>query len=274
MAKAALENGKRIICEKPLADNTAQASELVKLAKAKDIPCTVCTNYRYIHAVRCIKNLVDSGELGEIRHVRGSFTMDWALNTDMPMYWRLDDKISPAGALGDLGPHLLDISCQMGLEFTQVCGMNEVYGKSRSSGDGIVSTIANELCVFTSRFTNGALGLFELSRVSSGGGGMIFELHGTKGSVRWYKDEINDLQVYIPGKTADEWRYKKIDATEILPFDYKWSHGFKQSDSFTLLFHDYLSGNGKAPTFGDGLKYCEIIDAVLKSDMEKQTISL
>ena len=62
IAKAALENGKRIICEKPLADNAIQASELVKLAGEKGIPCTVCTNYRYIHAIRCIKHLVDSGE--------------------------------------------------------------------------------------------------------------------------------------------------------------------------------------------------------------------
>lgn len=271
IAKAALLNGKRVICEKPLADNAGQARELVELAQKKNIGCVVCTNYRYMHAVRCIKHLVYGGELGEIRHVFGSFIMDWAVNTENPMYWRLDDKLSPAGVLGDLGTHLIDLCRFIGLEFSEVCGMNEVYGKKRKSGYGFVSTTASELSVFTVRFGNGALGLFELSRVS-GGGGMTFEVHGTKGSVRWEKNDPNGLDVHIPGKIADGRKYQRIGASEILPFDYKWEHEFIQSDSFTLLFHDYFTDNGKSPTFKDGLECCKVVDAVTQSDHEKRTV--
>jgi len=273
IAKAALENNKRVICEKPLADNSEQARELVKLSQDKNISCTVCTNYRYMHAIRCIKHLIDSGELGEIRHVYCSFTMDWAIDLNMPMYWRLDDKISPTGALGDLGTHLIDMCYYLGLEFSEVCGMNEVFGKKRKSGDTFAETTANELCVFNARFTNKALGVFELSRVSGGGGGMIFEIHGTKGSVRWEKMQMNELLVHT-GKISDSWRYKRINAGEILPYDYKWSSEFKQNDGFTLLFYDFLSGNGRSPTFNDGLKCCEVIDAILHSDKEKKTIKI
>ncbi len=85
-------NGKQVICEKPLANDGKQALELAELAREKKIRATVCTNYRYVHAIRCMKHLIDSGELGEIRHVYGSFLMDWAVNTENPMYWRLDDK--------------------------------------------------------------------------------------------------------------------------------------------------------------------------------------
>ncbi len=273
IAKAALLNGKLVICEKPLADNAEQARELVELALKRNIDCTVCYNYRYMHAVRCIKHLVSSGELGEIRHVFGSFIMDWAVNTEKPMYWRLDDKISPAGALGDLGTHLIDLCRFIGLEFTEVCGMNEVYGKQRKSGDGLVATTANELSVFTTRFQNDALGLFELSRVS-GGGGMAFEVHGTKGNIRWEKNAPNELDVYIPGKSEDGRKYRHIGASEILPLDYKWDHEFIQNDGFTLLFHDYLTGNGKSPTFKDGLESCKVNDAVIKSDREKRTVCI
>ncbi len=272
IAKAALENGKRIICEKPLSNNAAQATELVKLARDTNIASAVCTNHRYMHAIRCIKHLLDNDELGEIRHVYGSFTMDWAVDAAGGMNWRLDDKTSPTGVLGDLGTHLIDLCHFMGLEFKEVCGMGEVYGKQRPSGDTLVTTTANELYLFNARFSNHALGSFELSRVSGGGGGLVFEIHGTKGNVRWEKNNLNDLLVHIPTKFANERQYKRISAVEILPFDYKWPHAFAQSDSFTLLFHDLLTGNGRYPTFEDGLKCCGIIDALLESDREKRYV--
>ena len=67
---------------------------------------------------------------------------------------------------------------------------------------------------------------------------------------------------------------KIISVKEISPYDYKWNHEFVQSDGFTLLFYDFLSNNGKSPAFNDGLKCCEIIDAVLQSDKEKKTIQI
>jgi predicted dehydrogenase len=271
IAKAALENGKHVICEKPLADNSAQAEELINLANNKGLKCTVCTNYRYLPAIQSIKKMIDVGELGEIRHINAVFTMDWAVNKDNPMYWRLDDKISPTGALGDLGTHLIDICYYLGLNFTEVCGVSEVYGKKRPSGDGYAETKANEICLFTSRFNNDAVGVFELSRIS-GGGGMALEIHGTKGNVRWEKNNINDLLVYIPGKILDNWSYTSIKATEILELQYPWKRDFAQSDSFTLLFHDLLTGNEEYPTLVDGLKCCRVIDAVLKSTEQKKTV--
>ncbi|MDR0286499.1 MAG: Gfo/Idh/MocA family oxidoreductase [Clostridiales bacterium] len=271
IAKAALNNNKRVICEKPLANNQEQARELVKLAWGKSINCTVCMNYRYMHAVRCMKQLIESGELGQIRHIYGSFTMDSAVDVNTGMYWRFDDKVSPTGTIGDLGTHLIDLCRFIGLEFAEVGGMSEVYGKKRQSGSGFVETTASELCVFNARFNNGALGVFELSRVSSGGG-MVFEIHGTKSSVRWEKVNINELLIHTKDM-ADSWSYKRINVGEIIPYDYKWNSEFIQNDGFTLLFHDFLSG-GTPPTFSDGLKCAEIVDAILLSDKEKRTVQI
>ena len=274
IAKAALENGKRVICEKPLADKYEDAAELVSLAKRKDINATVCTNYRYIHAIRCIKHLIDSGELGEIRHVYGSFTMNWAVNVHDGMNWRLDDRYSPGGVLADLGTHLIDMCTYFGLQFAEVCGMNEVYGKKRMSGDGLRTTTASELSVFGARFANGALGNFEVSRVSGGGGGMIVDIHGTKGNIRWEKMNFNNLLVNVRSITGGEWRYKSIPAVDILPSDYGWEHKFTQPDSFTLLFKDFFLNNGKAPSLQDGANCCKIVDAILTSDKERRYIDI
>ena len=273
IAKAALENGKMVICEKPLTEDSVQARDIAKLAKEKNIRSAVCTNYRYIHAIRCLKHLVDNGDIGEIRHIYGSFTMGWAVDENTPMNWRLNDKTSPTGALGDLGTHLIDLTYFMGLEFSEICGMSEVFGKKRKADDHFVETTANELCVFTARFTNEALGSFELSRVSGGNGGMVFEIHGTKGSVRWEKNNLNELLIHTDA-ISDEWRYRRIHETEILQYDYKWRHNFTQSDGFTLLFYDFLSGGERYPTFADGLKCTHIVDSILLSNEEKRTISV
>ncbi|MFI3325215.1 MAG: Gfo/Idh/MocA family oxidoreductase [Clostridia bacterium] len=274
IAKFALENGKRVICEKPLSDTSEQALELSKLAIEKNIPATVCINYRYIHSVRCIKHLIDTGVLGEIRHIFGSFLMNWAVNVNGGMYWRLNDSYSKGGALGDLGTHIIDMCEYFGLDFSSVCGMNEVYGKERLLGTEMVSTTANELSVFNARFSNNALGIFELSRVSGGGTGMMIEIHGTKGNVKWEKNNINTLKIHMADDPENKWSYKEILASDILPMDYDFKHEFIQMDSYTLLFKDFFICNSDYPTFEDGYKVCKIVDAVIESDKKRKYINL
>ncbi len=271
MAKAALEYGKHVLCEKPLADTPEQAAELVALAKAKGLRCAVTTNFRYLPAMQSIRKLLQGGELGEIRHVQASFTMDWAVDPQGEMNWRLDDTLCPTGALGDLGTHWIDMCHYFGLRFTEVSGVCEVYGKKRPRGDQLVETGANEICLFTSRFQDGAVGMFEISRVS-GGGGMAIELHGTKGNVRWEKNSMNELFILLPEKQPNARAYQKIAANDILKLPYPWGESFAQSDSFTLLFHNFLAGSGEYPTFEDGRKCCSVVQAVLRSSREKRTV--
>ncbi|MFI3237611.1 MAG: Gfo/Idh/MocA family oxidoreductase [Lachnospiraceae bacterium] len=261
IAKMALENGKRVICEKPLADTSEQALELSKLSSEKNIPAAVCMNYRYIHAVRCIKHLVENGTLGEIRHIYGSFLMNWAVNSNSSssMNWRLQDYYSRGGALGDLGTHIIDMCHYFGMEFSAIAGMNEVY---RIDG----KTTSNELSVFSARFSNHALGIFEFSRVSGGGTGMVIEIHGTKGNVKWEKHHLNTLKIHIPEHPEYHQGYTEISVTDILPMDYRFSHEFIQMDSYTLLFKDFFVNYNKFPTFEDGYKACKIVDAVLESE--------
>jgi len=265
IAKAAIENGKKIICEKPLTNFADEAREITEMADSKNIKGAVCTNNRYVHAVRCIKHLIDSDEIGDICHVYGSYKMDWALGCQEPLPWRLDGSISPNGVLGDLGTHLIDICYFLGLEFGYVSGIQEAFICANPS--------ANDVCVFNARFNNGALGVFEMSRVSGGGSGMVLEIHGTKSSVRWEKNHINILRIHNNNK-AGERAYKRVHETKILPYDYKWKHDFTLFDSFTLLLYDFLTGNGRTPTLSDGLKCCRVVTAVLQSCAEKRFVAL
>lgn len=273
MAKAALEHGKHVICEKPLATQPEQALELMALARAKGLRCAVATNYRYLPAMQSLRRLIQEGELGEIRHIQASFTMDWAVDPNGEMNWRLDDQLCPTGALGDLGSHWIDMCHYFGLTFAEVSGVCEVYGKQRPSGDQFIETSANEICLFTARFQNDAVGMFEISRVS-GGGGMAIEVHGTKGNVRWQKSNMNDLFVLFPEKQPDARAYERIPAYDILKLQYPWGDAFAQSDSFTLLFHNFLTGSGEYPTLEDGWRCCKVVQAVLQSSREKRMIRI
>lgn len=274
VAKAALEQGKHIICEKPLADNALQAQELAALAQQKGLQAAVCMNYRYLPALQYIKKLLEESTLGEIRHVEGSFTMDWAVDASAPMYWRLDHRHSPNGALGDLGTHLIDLCCFWGLPFREVCGFEEVYGKNRPSPQGMVSTAANELCLFNARFANDALGSFAVSRVS-GGGDMTLAMHGTKGSLRWEKSRREGLQLYLPGKTQQKSLYQYTELRELMPgVSYPWGADFSQADTFALLFRDFFGQDGGFPTLEESVQVCRIIDGVLASARKKRAVAV
>lgn len=279
IAKAALENGKHIICEKPMAFDISQGQELCALAKKHNLRGVVVTNYRYFPAFKCIRSLLNNGKLGEIRHIYASFIMDWACNPSIGVFWRLDNTFCEAGVLGDLGTHLIDMCRFLGLEFNEVSAMSEVFTKQRLQGVRMIDVHCDELCAFTARFDNNAIGVFEVSRVSGGRGrsGMVFELHGTKGNAKWDMSHFNELSLTINDEYGENGVYQFVPVQEILKQVYPWSGSFVQSDSFTLLFHDFfksITGSEiRYPTLEDGLAACIVEKAVLKSCREGTTVN-
>src|SRR6478735_9570597 len=113
MAIAALEAGKHVICEKPLA-NTAEEARLMAAAAdaaaAKGVRSMVGFTYRRVPAATFAKHLVERGAVGEIRHVRGQYLQDWLSDAEAPLTWRLDKAKAGSGALGDIGAHAIDLA--------------------------------------------------------------------------------------------------------------------------------------------------------------------
>jgi len=102
---AALEAGVPVLCEKPLAPTLDEAAAMRDAAADADVPAGTAFNYRFIPAIRYAKGLIEDGELGEIRQVRGRYLQDWLVDPEAPWAWRMDADTAGSGALGDLGAH-------------------------------------------------------------------------------------------------------------------------------------------------------------------------
>ncbi|MDQ3590707.1 MAG: Gfo/Idh/MocA family oxidoreductase, partial [Actinomycetota bacterium] len=139
IAVAALEAGKHVLCEKPLANTLEEAREMLETAEAAGVVNMVCFNYRRAPAVQLAKRLIDEGRLGEIRHWRAVYLQDFILDPEFPLIWRFNKEVAGSGALGDLGAHLIDLAHFLVGPIEEVIGATETFIRERPlepGGDG------------------------------------------------------------------------------------------------------------------------------------------
>src|SRR5690606_36627866 len=133
IAIACAEAGKMILCEKPLAMNTAEGEEMCQAVEKADVANTVWYNYRRVPAVTMAKQLVDEGRLGRIFHYRANFLQDWTISTDLPQggtaLWRLDVEAAGSGVTGDLLAHCIDTAIWINGGISNVTAMTETFIK-------------------------------------------------------------------------------------------------------------------------------------------------
>ena len=212
-AKAAIAAGKPCACEKPIAGSLADAREMVEAARKANVKTFVWFNYRRVPAIGLAYRLVKEGRLGEIRHVRAAYLQDWA-GESVPLLWRFDKKLAGSGAHGDLNAHIIDMARFVsGQEITEVSGaIAETFikertlpsgvstggiaaGRAGASGKGPVTV--DDTVLFLARFSGGAVGSFEAARQATGNQNRnMLELNGTKGSIKFDFERMNELQYY------------------------------------------------------------------------------
>src|SRR6185503_3475458 len=143
MAKAALEAGKHVLCEKPLATSPADARALVDLAHAKSLRNCTCHNLRYYPMVQHMRRMREDGDLGEILVVQGTYSQDWLLY-DTDWNWRIDSKEGgPSRALADIGSHFCDMAEHVtGQRITSLCADLQTFHKTRKKPKGAVESIS------------------------------------------------------------------------------------------------------------------------------------
>src|SRR5687768_11271030 len=204
MAIAAAQAGKHIYCEKPLATTSADAARIVAAVEKSGVISIVGFNYLKNPAQAFAKQLIESGELGEITLFRGTFDQDFLANPDVPFSWRLDRALAGTGALGDLGSHTIAFAHFLVGDIVEVCGLNTTKIKERmvpASGSGYAATaqsgaekraVENEDIVeFLIRFDNRAIGTIGTSRIGMGRKlGLTYEIQGTKGSLFYTQEQI------------------------------------------------------------------------------------
>jgi predicted dehydrogenase len=224
MAIAAAQAGKHIYCEKPLATTSADAARIVAAVEKSGVISIVGFNYLKNPAQAFAQQLIASGELGEITLFRGTFDQDFLANPEVPFSWRLDRMLAGTGTLGDLGSHTIAFAHFLVGDIVEVCGLNSTKIKERVvpvGGSGYAATaqigsekraVENEDIVeFLIRFEDGAIGTIGTSRVGMGRKlGLGYEIQGTKGSLFYTQERMNEIQLYRHTDPDREKGYKTV----------------------------------------------------------------
>ncbi len=296
MVLAAIEEKKDVFCEKPLAMTADEAKIMWKAADAVGVVHQVGFNYRFVPAIRLAKRLIDEGKLGTIYHFRGLYLQDWIVDPDFPLVWRLDKNVAGSGSHGDINAHIIDLSRYLIGDLKKVMGMQKTFIKKRpivesmdglsasGSGSGKMGDVTvDDASIFITEFKNGALGTFEATRFAAGNrNGMSFEINGSKGSVKFNFQQMNELQYYNVDDPSYQQGFKTISVTEA-EHDYvgAWwppGHIIGYEHTFVHEIYDFvqsISNNKKAsPDFEDGYMCCRVLDAVDTSIKEGQWIDV
>ncbi len=301
-AKAVLEAGKHVICEKPLAVKIDEAEELVALAASKGLVNAVHFNLRYYPMVRQMKTMREKGELGEVYSVMGSYLQDWLfLQTDYN--WRLEpDKSGDSRAIADIGSHLLDITEYVtGLKITSVMADFSTVHKTRLkplrdietySGKVLSMEDYEEVPINTEdhatvllRFDNGNKGSITVSQVNAGRKNRLnVEIAGSKANFEFNSERPNELWIGKREK-ANEHLMKDpslvhLEASALISFPGGHNEGFP--DTSKQLFKEVYAAiregkqpeNPSFPTFADGLRELIIGERIIESNKKQAWVSI
>jgi len=292
MSRDALNAGKHVVCEKPLAVDEKEAAELVELAAQKKLVNAVHFNIRYYPLMRQVKLMVEKGEIGRIFSVHGSYLQDWLFYaTDYN--WRLEKKLSGRSrAVADIGSHWMDLIEHIsGLRITEVFADFATFHKTRRKPLVPVETYAGKIlspedyqdipidtedyATMVFHFENGAHGALTVSQVSAGRKNRIsFELDGSKEAVAWESENPNSIWI---GKRDGNNQVMMKDPSLVYPevrklISFPGGHNEAFPDTSKQMFrelYDYIAAGGKGrppfPTFEDGLRELTLCERILTS---------
>jgi predicted dehydrogenase len=301
-AKAALLAGKHIVCEKPLSMNAIESAELVKIAAEKGLVNAVNFNIRMYPLVQQARSMVQSGELGDLFILQGSYLQDWLLlPTDWN--WRLEPDLGGTlRAVGDIGSHWLDL-----LTFITGLHVEEVYadfktfhpirkkpakpvetytGKLLTPDDYIDQEIYTEdYATIILHYENGVRGVLTVSQVSSGRKNRLFyEISGSKSSLAWNSERPNELWI---GHRSEPNQSLLKDPSLLSPearatASYPGGHNEGFPDTFKQLYrkvYDYIlagdySKTPDFPTFADGHYEMQLCAAIERSAKEGKWVQV
>jgi predicted dehydrogenase len=272
---AAAEAGKHVVCEKPLGRTADESHEVWRRVDAAGVKHLCAFNYRFVPAVRLAREMIDAGEVGEIRHFRSSYLQEWIADPSAPMSWRLNADEAGSGALGDLGAHIVDLGRYLVGEITAVSALTKTFVPDRPGGRVTVDD-AFEAIV---EFERGAVGTLEASRFCLGRkNALTWEVNGSKGSIRFDLERLNELQVHLsgsqPGERAQGFRTVLVSESDHPFWQYWWPQGhiIGWEHTFVHELHHLLTairtGGDVGPhgaDFEDGYRAAEVCDAIARS---------
>jgi predicted dehydrogenase len=291
IAIAALEAGKHVLCEKPLANSVEEAERMTvaaRAAEANGVFAMCGFSYRRTPALTLARRLVEQGRLGTIRHIRAQYLQDWLTDENAPMTWRLDKSKSGSGALGDIGAHSIDAAQYVtGLPIQGVSGLLNTFvherplggtrvglGGSGASDGGTGTVTVDDAAIFSARFEGGAIGVFEATRFATGRkNNMRLEVNGSLGSLAFDFENMNSLEFYDATQPPETAGFSTINVTDsVHPYTGNWwpaGHGLGYEHGFTHQVVDLVQaiadGTTPSPSFDEALRVQKVLHAIEES---------
>jgi len=271
VAIAALEAGKHVIAEKPLANTMAEAEKMVATAKAareRGVHSMVGFNYRRVPALALAQRHIADGRLGQVRQVRVSYLQDWLVDDAAPMTWRLRRELAGSGALGDLASHAVDqVRFLLGQEVTAVNAVTHTFVPQRTGADGPEEVTVDDAAWSTLRTDGGAVVSLEVTRMATARKNALgIEVYGSDGALRFDLESLNHLDVCLDG--ADTFSRHLVTEQDDPYIDGWWppGHVLGWDATFTNQAADFLAalaaGREPTPSFEDGLAVQRVLAAI------------
>ncbi|MDB9806528.1 Gfo/Idh/MocA family oxidoreductase [Amylibacter sp.] len=268
IALAAFKNRKHVFCEKPLGASVEESRTMLTAAEASGMVHMTGFNYIRTPASQYARQLIVEGRIGDITWFRGEHTEDFLADPSIPTNWRTTGKSN--GTMGDLAPHMINAARALVGPISSLTACVETVHANRPGGKVTNDDQAQMMC----KFENGAQGHLFFSRIATGRKmGYAYEIHGTKGSIKFDQEDQNALYLYTIDSVEKERGFKKILTGPAHP-DYKAfcqgpGHGTGYQDQIIIEANDFLraihEGRNIWPTFSEGMEVNRVVSAALDS---------
>lgn len=298
VAKAALLAGKHVYCEKPLAETAAEARELADLARARGLITRVGHAFPRNPVHDLAKEIIDAGEIGEIRLFKGCQHVDVFGDPMAPFMWRADGKLAPTGIVGDTGSHVFSFMAFLVGRVQRLVADNMIVtpqrpvlsgstlgsGNERLTGREPMADVTNpDATHLMCKFENGASGIVDFSRVATGRKfRQTYEIYGTKGSLVYDYDMVNRLHFYSAKDPSGRTGFRAIDVgpehptyAAFLPLP-NFALGYNETKIIEAaeVIRSITSGTPMWPTFETGHHICQIVDACMESARRQSWVDI
>ena len=292
IAIAALNAGKHVLCEKPIASTLEDAKAMAEAAEKAYAQGVIAMNayqYRQVPAIDLAKKFIDEGSLGELFNVRCTYLQSWSADPASPLSWRFQKDIAGAGTLGDIASHVIDIAQYLAGDIDEVTGMMKTYITERPVQEGGVDLLGtvklgadakrapvdtDDEDSFLMRFKNGVVGSIEATRNAWGRNNFItVEVHGSKGSIYFNYERLNKLQVCFADDPDDRRGFKTIytgpahfhgEVTWNIP-GMNIGYGELKSIETYEFIKAVVEGKRPSTSFAEGYRVERVCDAVKRS---------
>lgn len=267
----AMNAGKHVFCEKPLATNYPDALEMAKVAAEKSVINLVNFSYRNSAALQTVAKRIHKGDLGRIFHVQAHYLQSWLTSREWGEWrvsskwlWRLSTQHGSKGVLGDIGVHILDFASLPAGDFASVNCLLHTFDKARGNKIGEYPLDANDSAIITARYANGAVGSLQMTRLATGHLNSLFlSVHGEKGAFRIDLDtSYSDYEeCFVQKKDGKTSPWKKVTAPDV-------------PSLYERFIKSVKTGKNDQPDFARGAKIQQTLDACEESHQTGKAVQL